>query len=108
MPTQGAVTVTPIKPLAEWTRVDQAYLDNLSPLTPGETLRYFDGAVPTWRHVLSDGIPRRHRVAELVPSLEKARQVPSGCALQLIRAAGGEGKATLPLQVAADLVRTGH
>lgn len=94
-------------PLSDWTRIDQAYLNDLEPLTPGEVLRYFDGAVPTWRHALCDGIPRRHRIAELVTALEKAREDRSGCSLQLIRAAGGEGKTTLQLQTAVDLLRGG-
>ncbi|WP_295426782.1 metallophosphoesterase [uncultured Thiodictyon sp.] len=107
-PSQSAALPTATNPLAEWTRIDQADLDNLSPLTAGEVLRYFDGALPTWRHAVCAGIPRRHRVAELVQSFEKAREKRAGCALQLIRAAGGEGKSTLLLQAAADLVRTGH
>jgi hypothetical protein len=43
----------------------------------------------------------------LVTALEKAREDRSGCSLQLIRAAGGEGKTTLQLQTAVDLLRGG-
>ncbi|HYN76721.1 MAG TPA: metallophosphoesterase, partial [Lamprocystis sp. (in: g-proteobacteria)] len=107
-PSQSAALPTATNPLAEWTRIDQAYLNDLLPLSPGEVLSYFDGALPKWRHAVCAGIPRRHRVVELVRSFEKAREARAGCALQLIRAASGEGKSTLLLQAAADLVRTGH
>ena len=94
-------------PFPDWEHFDQAKIEQLEPLTPGEVLRYFDGAIPTWRHAVCNGIPRRHQVAALVDAMEQARTARRGCSLRLIRAAGGEGKSTLLLQAAADLVRKG-
>lgn len=94
-------------PLAGWQRIDSAYLAGLLPLRPEETLRYFNGAVPTWRHATSDAIPRRHFASKLTTRLNEVRVSKDECSLQLIRAAGGEGKSTLLLQVAADAARTG-
>jgi hypothetical protein len=42
-----------------------------------------------------------------VQALEQTRKDAGGCALKLVRAAGGEGKSTLLLQVAVDLIRNG-
>lgn len=95
-------------PLAGWTQVDAAYLAGLPPLRDSEILRYFDGATPTWRHALTEAIPRRREVAEIVKRFAEAQRTNDACSLQLVRAAGGEGKTTLLLQAAADLARAGN
>lgn len=95
-------------PLAGWTQVDTAYLAGLQPLRDPEILRYFDGAVPTWRHAISEAIPRRREVTEIVKRFTEAQRANDACSLQLVRAAGGEGKTTLLLQTAADLARAGN
>jgi hypothetical protein len=95
-------------PLVGWEMVDSAYLASLAPLTTEETIRYFDGAIPTWRHAICNSIPRRMVARELVERLNKLRLEGGDGFLQVIRAAGGEGKSTLLLQVAADAARSGN
>jgi SIR2-like domain len=102
-----AMSATPPSPLAGWELIDSAYLNKLKPLRPEEVIRYFDGATPTWRHAVSDAIPRRQAVATATDRLEKLQATNDACSLQLIRAAGGEGKSTLLLQAASDAVRAG-
>ncbi|MDZ4404746.1 SIR2 family protein [Prosthecobacter sp.] len=101
----AAAVITP--PLAGWELIDSPYLAGLSPLRPEEVIRYFDGATPTWRHAISADIPRRAAVAEIARRFASARTVKDDGSLQLIRAAGGEGKTTLLLQAAADAVNSG-
>lgn len=94
-------------PIAGWQLITPAFLSALPPLMPEEIVRYFDGAVPTWRHAISDAIPRRQAVVELGTRLTKALSAKATCTLQIIRAAGGEGKSTLLLQAAADAAHAG-
>src|SRR5205085_2656247 len=77
-------------PLAGWELITPEYLANLAPLTSEETVRYFDGAVPTWRHAVSSQIPRLSHVAELCARIGGARAARGAPMLQLLRAAGGE------------------
>jgi len=106
-PTTPAPTVVPAPPIAGWERIDSAYLAALPPLRPEEVIRYFDGAVPTWRHAVSTAIPRRQAVSEVTNRLAMVQPAKDDCSLQLIRAAGGEGKTTLLLQAASDAARSG-
>lgn len=101
------VNASPVAPFADWERIDSAYLGALSPLRLDEVIRYFDGAVPTWRHAISDSIPRREAVAEITSRLATLEIANDDCSIQLIRAAGGEGKTTLLLQTAVEAARTG-
>lgn len=96
-----------VSPLAGWELVDAAYLRILPPLRPEEVVRYFDGATPTWRHATCADIPSRAAVAEIGRRLAEARSSKAACSLQLIRAAGGEGKTTLLLQSAAAAAKDG-
>lgn len=93
---------------AGWERIDSAYLSAVPPLREDEVIRYFDGAVPTWRHAISAAIPRRQAVSEVTSRLAALQTFKDGCSLQLIRAAGGEGKTTLLLQAASDAAHSGH
>ncbi|MDT7555502.1 MAG: hypothetical protein QOI16_4598 [Pseudonocardiales bacterium] len=88
-------------PLAGWELIDAAYLEALPPLRPEEVVRYFDGATPTWRHAACADIPSRLAVGEIARRIASVRDGTAGCSLQLIRAAGGEGKTTLLLQAGA-------
>jgi len=89
-----------VSPLPGWLCLDADSLRAMAPLNKAEALRYFDGAVPTWRHALSDLVPRREAVASILKRREDlADDSPS---MQLIRAAGGEGKTTVLLQAAVD------
>lgn len=103
----NAIAVTQASPLAGWDLVDNAYLDALEPLRGDETVGYFDGAIPTWRHAVSDLIPRLSHVDKLTERLQQGRADTAASSLQIIRAAGGEGKSTLLMQVAADAARSG-
>ena len=101
-----APTAREVSPLAGWEVVDEVMLDSLVPLTDEEAIRYFDGVVPTWRNALSDAIPRRQRVGEILADLERAaHEGGGGSSLHLIVAASGEGKSTLLLQTAVDASR---
>lgn len=93
-----------LSPIAGWTKIDAADLRRLSSLTENELLRFFDGAVPTWRHAMSTSIPRREILSSILDRLDSFSPGTFGCSLQLIRAAGGEGKTTLLFQAAADMV----
>ncbi len=103
-------TVVPssVSPLAGWEFIDATCLGALSPLRPEEVVRYFDGATPTWRHAACPDIPSRTDVGEITRRLAEVRSAKGGCSLQLIRAAGGEGKSTLLLQAAAAAVKSGE
>ena len=95
-------------PIAGWQLIDPAYLDSLPALNSDELIRYFDGAVPTWRHAVSPIIPRRQGVEKLTARLAQIAHDNIARSMHLIRAAGGEGKSTLLLQAAADVSRTGQ
>ena len=94
-------------PLAGWELIDAPYLGALSPLRSEEVVRYFDGATPTWRHAACADIPSRAAAGEIARRLEEIRSANAACSLQLIRAAGGEGKTTLLLQAAAAAAKSG-
>jgi len=93
--------------IAGWQRVDAAFLRQLPPLSHAETLSFFDGAIPTWRHALSDAIPRRNPVPLIGARIAAALGGSASPSLELVRAAGGEGKSTVLLQAATDAVRAG-
>jgi hypothetical protein len=97
-----------VSPIAGWELIDSAYLDALSPLRSEEVILYFDGATPTWRHAVCADIPNRTVVEEIALRLDEVRKAKGSCSLQLIRAAGGEGKSTILLQAAAAAVRSGE
>jgi hypothetical protein len=86
--------------------VSKPYLDGLPALTDAETVRFFDGAIPSWRHAQSPRIPRLSHAEKLRDRITGALAHATASAMQLIRAAGGEGKSTAMLQAAVDVVRT--
>ncbi|OUJ69402.1 P-loop NTPase [Hymenobacter crusticola] len=94
-------------PLLGWQLLTSAFLNNLPALSSEETIRYFDGAIPSLRHAISKDIPRREKVSELSALFNEAVSVKDAASLQLIRAAGGEGKTTILLQTAVDAVMSG-
>jgi hypothetical protein len=93
-------------PLPGWRAVTPQALDAEPPLTSVEAVRFFDGAVPTLRHAISPMIPHLHHADTLISRL--AAGVASGCGMQLLRAAGGEGKSTALLQALAQTARGGE
>jgi hypothetical protein len=94
-------------PIAGWDLVDKTYLAGSTPLPDAAVLQFFNGSTPTWSHALCPAIPRRQGVNTVVSRLAQFAAGGDGCSMHLIRAAGGEGKSTLLLQVASDLVRLG-
>jgi hypothetical protein len=108
MSSPTAVAPVVSSPLAGWELIDAAYLKSLPGLNQDEVIRYFDGAVPTWRHAVSPAIPRRQAVADLAKRLAAFQPGKGICTMQLIRAAGGEGKTTLLLQAASDAAHGGN
>lgn len=107
MSSPAAVASSVSSPLAGWEHIDSTYLDSLPVLSPDEIIRYFDGAVPTWRHAVSAAIPRRQAVSKVTENLAKVGEDDTARSMDLIRAAGGEGKSTVLLQAAADIARAG-
>lgn len=90
-------------PMPGWELIASDFLDGLPELDSAEAIRYFDGANPSWRHAVSNAIPRRHVLRKITTGWAN---LPDGqCSLQLIRAAGGEGKSTLLMQAAVEAVK---
>lgn len=100
-------TASIASPLAGWELIDTAYLGAIVPLSSEEVVRYFDGATPTWRHATCADIPSRIDANEISKRLTEVKCAKGGCSLQLIHAAGGEGKTTLLLQAAAAAAKNG-
>jgi hypothetical protein len=89
-------------PMPAWELISSEFLDGLPKLGPAEAVRYFDGANPTWRHATSSAIPRRNVLRRITTGW--AGLPDDQCSLQLIRAAGGEGKSTLLMQATVEAV----
>lgn len=89
-----------------WQTIDADFVKSLAPITRDEALLYFDGAVPRWEHSVSPSIPQRKATETVISRLSARSPKQGGCSLQLIRGAGGEGKTTILLQVAAALAGT--
>lgn len=103
----NVVTATQASPLAGWDLLGTEYLNGFEPLRGEEAVKFFDGAVPSWRHAVSALIPRLSHVDWLKERLGQGLADTGASALQLIRAAGGEGKSTTLMQAAADAARGG-
>lgn len=89
-------------PMPGWELITSAFLSELSELDSAEAVRYFDGASPSWRHAASSAIPRRHVLSKITTGWADLPE--DQCSLQLIRAAGGEGKSTLMMQAAVEAI----
>ncbi|MEA3201676.1 MAG: hypothetical protein QOE90_3104 [Thermoplasmata archaeon] len=92
-------------PIPGWGAFTPTDIGSLAALSPEESVLFFDGAVPTWRHAVSDSIPRREAVSETRRKLHSAINSKAQPSLTLIRAAGGEGKTTVLLQAAIDAAK---
>lgn len=89
-----------------WQLIDQPFLSSHhTPLPPRDVLAYFDGLSPTWAEALSDDIPRRVIVDDLISKLSKSRALGESRVTVLL-GAGSEGKSTALLQTAGALA--GH
>jgi hypothetical protein len=86
-----------------WRLVDQSFLSKYRTLlTRVQVLDYFDGRTPGWDEALCPDIPRRPVVDRVLDKLSKSRQLNEGRVTVLL-GAGGEGKSTALLQIAACL-----
>lgn len=84
-----------------WEAIDEEFLSTRRrPLEIEDLLGFFDGSVPKWAHAVSPSVPQREIVEEIVTSLSSAQQSDRS-AVELVVGAGGEGKSTVILQVAA-------
>jgi hypothetical protein len=89
-----------------WITIDTDFCNKHSgPIPKDRVLRYFDGRIPTWADALSDEIPRRQVVQDIVNSLAQ-NSGESGIKFHLILGASGEGKSTILRQAAVDIART--
>ena len=70
------------------------------------TLAYYDGRIPSWPLVLSQDVPQRGVVAKLVHEFLD-QQAAGKAAIRLLSGAGGEGKTTAAMQIAAALLDHG-
>lgn len=105
--TDSKSTLAIASPITNWKLIETAWLADLLYLSPEKIIRYFDGATPTWEHAICDDIPRRTEVETITTRLREAQNKNHACSLQLILAAGGEGKSTLLLQAAALAAKSG-
>lgn len=97
------ITNATISPLPGWQRLSRPFLDSLTTLKAAETLRYFDGAPPTWRHIVSNVIPVLSTFSHIKSAWD---DLPDDqCSVQLIRATGGEGKSTLLMQASIEAIK---
>lgn len=78
---------------------------NLGSLEPPQALAFFDGAVPGWSTALSRSIPRREVVGRLVTSFKAEEGCGNIPTITLLTAAGCEGKTTVILQAAYEIIK---
>lgn len=69
-------------------------------------LAYFDGRIPSWAIALSSNVPKRTVVTSLVQEF-LSKQAEGSAAINLLCGAGGEGKTTAAMQIAAALADQG-
>ena len=72
---------------------------------PATMADYFDGSLPSWATALADGLRPRQVVETTIRRLKERHQVSPRPLAVLLTGAGGEGKSTALLQVAAALAR---
>ena len=101
----GVAQSVATSPLAGWTRITAEFLASQPTLERAEAIRYFDGALPTWRHCASSSLPTRQPVGDIQRALDTVTEPL--CTLTIIRGAGGEGKSTVLMQFAAAAARSG-
>jgi predicted phosphodiesterase len=90
-----------------WRIIDSNFLDeHRVPLIEEHVIRYFDGRVPTWQDALSEQIPKRTIVQELVSDFYSSHEKKE-LQITLLLGAGGEGKSTVLRQVLCEIVESG-
>jgi hypothetical protein len=90
-----------------WRIVDNEVLAPLTAERPDVPVMidYFDGSLPDWRIALADGIRPRQIVEQVVSRFRHRHTRAPRPFAELLTGAGGEGKSSALLQVAAALVR---
>lgn len=90
-----------------WDIIDKAFLnEKYRDIDDDGIINYFDGKVPSWQEALSNKIPQRMIVNEIVTELNNAGK-SGDLRVTLILGAGGEGKSTVFLQTITDLADIG-
>ncbi|MFE6406406.1 hypothetical protein ACFVOR_05665 [Streptomyces sp. NPDC057837] len=90
-----------------WLRIDENFLQQASAKhSEKEILTYFDGRPPSWGDILSGKIPQRDVAQALTAELKEYYPKSPVGRLRLIYGASGEGKTTVAMQCAADIVRS--
>ena len=86
--------------------VDKAALKRLRDHSTDKAamISYFDGSLPTWPLILARGMNARRIVERVVGRLRAVHDNPPKPTVVLLTGAGGEGKSTAILQIAATLV----
>lgn len=90
-----------------WRIVDREALANITAERPDtQTMaNYFDGSLPSWRVALAEGVQPRQIVEDIAARFRERHDEASKPLVRLLTGAGGEGKSTALLQIAAALVR---
>lgn len=111
--TMGVASAETSSPLAPpqapdgWQWIDSDFLaEQRQPPDRATVLAYYDGRIPSWPLALSSDVPQRAVVAKLVHELLDA-QATGKAGIRLVSGAGGEGKTTAVMQIAAMLVDHG-
>ena len=88
-----------------WVLLDREFLaEYQTPLTTSQLEKFFKGVAPSWPDALSNKIPRREKVDEIFRKITALSESAAPKVITLL-GAGGEGKSTIMLQVACDLVQ---
>ena len=90
-----------------WQWLDSSFIEGQRQPPDRETvLAYYDGRIPSWAIALSADVPRRTVVNNVVQGF-LAEHEAGRAAINLLCGAGGEGKTTATMQIAASLVDLG-
>jgi hypothetical protein len=95
-----------ISPPEGWFVLDPIFFDQRrQPVIEDRIIQYFEGRVPQWEDILSDSIPARAIVDDLVDTILKGIE-SSEPKLTLLLGAGGEGKSSAFFQTLTRIAST--
>lgn len=110
IPSRSAPSPEPLTPPPApdgWQWLDFDFLSEQRQLPDKEAiLAYYDGRIPSWAISLSPDVPKRTIVTALVQEF-LSEHAAERIAVRLICGAGGEGKTTAIMQIAASLIDSG-
>lgn len=111
LPSAISLTATPkIKEVRLPGGWDEFWLSDLSgfekPINELQAVNFFDGATPSWEVAISNSIPRREIVDNMVGTFSRLLSSQrSECAICTLLAAGCEGKTTALLQASFEILK---